>query len=120
LKWIHEQRDPFAKLLTPLVFFLLSPVIGVAAAQGADAKPTCHGLKFEIRVPDDIIRPQSSVLLELKLTNVTQEEMWLPSGSPDFWSYEFELKDAQGSPVQRTSVPAKAEIRQIILKHYDK
>jgi hypothetical protein len=102
LKWIHEQRDPFAKLLTPLVFFLLSPIVGVAAAQGADAKPTCPGLKFEIRVPDDIIRPQSSVLLELKLTNVTQEEMWLPSGSPDFWSYEFELKDAQGSPVQRT------------------
>jgi len=102
LKWIHEQRGPFAKLLTPLVFFLLSQIVGVAAAQGADAKPTCPGLKFEIRVPDDIIRPQSSVLLELKLTNVTREEMWLPSGSPDFWSYEFELKDAQGSPVQRT------------------
>lgn len=103
MEWIHRQRASFAKLLTALVLSLLPPTLGVVAAQRADANPTCPGLKFEIRVPDDLIRPQSSVLLELKLTNVTQVEMWLPSSSTDFWSYEFELRDAQGTPVQRTS-----------------
>jgi hypothetical protein len=103
LEWIHRQRASFAKLLTALVLSLLPPTLGVVAAQRADANPTCPGLKFEIRVPDDLIRLQSSVLLELKLTNVTQGEMWLTSSSTDFWSYEFELRDAQGTPVQRTS-----------------
>lgn len=97
------RQAPFAKLLMALVLSFLPPTVGVVAAQHADVKPTCPGLKFEIRIPDDLIRPQSSVLLELKLTNVTQEEMWLPSDSMDFWSYEFELRSAQGIPVQRTS-----------------
>lgn len=102
MKWIHERRNPFEKLPALLALFLVSPIAGVAAGRRADAKPACPGLKFEIRVPDDIIRPQSSVLLELKLTNVAQQEMWLPSGSPDFRSFDFELKDAQGSRVQKT------------------
>ena len=69
----------------------------------SDADPTCPGLKIGIGVPDDVVRPQSNVLLEIKLTNVAHEAIWLPSGSPDFWSYEFELRDAQGTLVPRTA-----------------
>jgi hypothetical protein len=39
----------------------------------------------------------------MKLTNVSHRAIWLPSGSPDFWSYEFELRDAQGTLVPRTA-----------------
>jgi hypothetical protein len=104
LDWIHWQRTAFAKLLGAVVFFLLLPAtVQVVLAQAADPAPACPGLKIEIRVPDDIVRPQPNVLLEMKLTNVGQVETWLPSGSPDIWSYKVELRDSQGAPIPRTS-----------------
>jgi hypothetical protein len=89
----------------------------VDMVQPTDAGPTCPGLKIEIRVPDDIVRPQSNVLIEMKLTNVAHEAVWLPAGSPDFWSYEFELRDAQGTLVPRTAewVRALAQRSQVVL-----
>lgn len=102
LERIQRQRASFATLFVGLVLSFLPPTVAVVAAQPANAKPPCPGLKFEIRIPDDLIRPQSSVLLELKLTNVTQGDIWLASDSTDFWSYEFNLRDAQGDPVQRS------------------
>lgn len=72
-------------------------------AQPTGADPACPELKFEIGVPYDVVRPQANVLLEMKLTNVTHGTIWLPAGSPDFWSYEFELRDAQGTLVPRTA-----------------
>ncbi|WP_035358695.1 hypothetical protein [Edaphobacter aggregans] len=39
----------------------------------------------------------------MKLTNVGPVETFLPSGSPDIWSYEVDLRDARGTPVPRTS-----------------
>jgi hypothetical protein len=103
LKWIPRQRAPFVKLLVVLALFVIAPTVRALGARPADADPDCPGLKIEIRVPDDVVRPQSSVLLEMKLTNVAHEAIWLPSGSPDFWSYEFELRDAQGTLVPRTA-----------------
>jgi len=104
LKLTPKRRAPFVKLLALLVLFVIPSRPSVAAgARTANVDPACPGLKIEIGVLDDVIRPQSSVLLEMKLTNVTHEAIWLPSGSPDFWSYEFELRDAQGSQVPRTA-----------------
>jgi hypothetical protein len=103
LEWISRQGAPFVKLLAVLVLFVIPPTVRAVGAQPTDADPTCPGLKIEIRVPDDIVRPQSSVLLEMKLTNVAHRAISLPSGSPDFWSYEFELRDAQGTLVPRTA-----------------
>ena len=39
----------------------------------------------------------------MKLTNVSSVEAFLPSGSPDIWSYEVDLRDVRGTPVPRTS-----------------
>ena len=104
MKCIHWQRAAFAKLLEALVFFLLiRATVRVVLAQAADPAPACPGLKIEIRVPDDIVRPRSNVLLEMKLTNVGPVETFLPSGSPGIWSYEVDLRDALGTPVPRTS-----------------
>jgi hypothetical protein len=103
LKWIPRQRTPFVKLLVALVLFVIPPTVRGVGAQPTDADPTCPGLKIEIGVPDDVVRPQSNLLLEMKLTNVAHGATWLPSDSPDFWSYEFELRDAQGTLVQRTA-----------------
>jgi hypothetical protein len=87
-----------------VVLVLLSPLaVRAVAAQPTGTDATCPGLKLEVRVADDIVRPRSSVLLEMKLTNVGHEAIWLPAGSPDFWSYEFELRDSQGTPVPRTA-----------------
>jgi hypothetical protein len=93
----------FMKFLAILAAFILPLTVRAAAAQSTDADPACPGLKLEIRVPDDVVRPQSNLLLEMKLTNVTHKATRLPSGSPDFWSYEFELRDAQGALVPRTA-----------------
>jgi len=71
-------------------------------AQPAAADPNCPGLKLDIGIPDDLVRPQPNVLLDMKLTNVGDRLVWLPAGSPDFWSYEFELRDAEGNLVPRT------------------
>ena len=104
MKCIHWQRAAVAKLLGALVFVLLIPAtVQVVLAQAADPAPACPGLKIEIRVPDDIVRSRSNVLLEMKLTNVGPVETFLPSGSPDIWSYEVDLRDARGTPVPRTS-----------------
>lgn len=84
-------------------FFLLPAAVQAALAQSTNPAPACPGLKIEIRVPRDIVRPQANVLLEMKLTNVGHVETWLPSQSPDIWSYEVELRDAHGIPVPRTS-----------------
>ncbi|MGB9145223.1 MAG: hypothetical protein WCC14_05345 [Acidobacteriaceae bacterium] len=81
---------------------ILLSVRGVSA-QPTEADAACPGLKFEIGVPEDIVRPQSEVLLEMKLTNVTHGEVWLADNDRDFWSYDFELRDAQGVPVPRTA-----------------
>jgi hypothetical protein len=78
-----------------------SQQLKVVQSTGTDA--TCPGLKIEIRVPDDVVRPQASVLLEIKLTNVAHDTIWVSSTSSDFGSYEFELKDAQGTLVPRTA-----------------
>jgi hypothetical protein len=104
LGWVHWKRTAFPRLLGAVVFFLLLPAtVQVVVAQDADPVPACPGLEIEIGVPDDIVRPQSNVLLEMKLTNVGQVEAWLPSGSPDIWSYEVELRDSQGAPIPRTA-----------------
>jgi len=102
LEWIPNRRAVFARLLILVSFVLLSGVIS-ADAQPKHTGPPCPEIKLEIKLPDDIVRPQSSVLLEMKLTNVSHREIWLPADSPDFWSYEFELKDTQGIPVPRTA-----------------
>jgi hypothetical protein len=100
----HETPfNRFLKFLAILAVFILPPTVQVVLAQAADPAPACPGLKIEIRVPDDIVRPQANVLLEMKLTNVGHVETWLPSQSPDIWSYEVELRDAQGTPIPRTS-----------------
>jgi hypothetical protein len=91
------------KLLVVLVLSVLPPTVRAVGAQPTDTDPTCPGLKIEIGVPDDVVRPQSNVLVEMKLTNVAHEAIWLPSGSPGLWSYEFELRDAQGTLVPRTA-----------------
>jgi hypothetical protein len=88
------------KLLV-VAFFVIPATVTAVGAQPIDADPTC--LKIEIKVPDDVVRPQSNVLLEMKLTNVAHETIWLPAGSPDFWSSEFEVRDAQGALVPRTA-----------------
>jgi hypothetical protein len=93
----------FVKLLAVLVLFVIPPTVLAVGAQPIDSDPACPGLKLEIAVPDDVIRPQSNVLLEMKLTNVTRREISLSSDSTDFWSYEFELRDAKGAPVPRTA-----------------
>ena len=103
MKWIPRQRAPFVKLLVVLVLSVFPPTVRAVGAQSTHADPTCPGLKIEIGVPDDVVRPQSNALLEMKLTNVSHEAIRLPSGSPDFWSYEFELRDAQGTLVPRTA-----------------
>jgi hypothetical protein len=68
-------------------------------------------LKLDIAVSEDVIRPESTVLLDLKLTNVAHDAISLPAGSPDFWSYNFEPRNAQGALVTRT-----AEFRAISLR----
>jgi hypothetical protein len=93
----------FAKFVAILAVFILPPTVRAAGAQSTDADAACPGLKFEIRVPDDVVRPQSNLLLEFKLTNVTHKATWLSSDSSVFWSYEFELRDAQGALVPRTA-----------------
>jgi len=101
-----SHETPFNRLLkflAILAVLILPPTVQVVLAQAADPAPACPGLKIEIRVPDDIVRPQANVLLEMKLTNVGHVETWLPSQSPDIWSYEVELRDAQGTPIPRTS-----------------
>jgi hypothetical protein len=102
LKWDSKGCFPFVKVLVVLASFIMTPA-SPGEVQPGNAVPTCPGLKFEIGAPEDVVRPQSSVLLEMKLTNVSHEEMWLPSGSPDSWSYEFELRDARGNLVPRTA-----------------
>ena len=71
--------------------------------QPAPADAACPGLKIGIEVPDDVVGPQSNVLLEIKVTNIAHGETWLSSDSSDFWSYEFELRDAQGTLAPRTA-----------------
>ena len=93
----------FVKSLVILAVFILPPTVCAAGAQSTEAAPACPSLKFEIRVPDAVVQPQSSVLLEMKVTNIAHGETWLSSDSSDFWSYEFELKDAQGTLVPRTA-----------------
>jgi hypothetical protein len=73
------------------------------SVQSTAADATCPGLKIEIRVLDDVVRPQGSVLLEIKLTNVSHDPIWLSSTSSYFGAYEFELKDARGTLVPRTA-----------------
>jgi|HubBroStandDraft_6_1064221.scaffolds.fasta_scaffold1093080_1 hypothetical protein len=92
----------FVKLLAALVLFVMPATVRAQGAQPAGAQPTCSGLKVEIRIPGDVVRPQSTVLVEMKLTNAGLRAIWLPSGSPDFRSYEFELRDAQGNLIPRT------------------
>lgn len=96
------QSVPFVRLLVVLGLFVIPPMVRAVRAQPADADPACPGLKLEIRVPVDVVRHQSNVLLEMKLSNVAHEAVWLPAGSPDFWSSEFELRDAQYTLVPRT------------------
>src|ERR1700733_12981300 len=82
------------------------PILNVQTANGQQptaADASCPGLKIGIGVPDDVVGPQSNVLLEMKVTNIAHGETWLSSDSSDFWSYEFELKDAQGTLVPRTA-----------------
>jgi len=86
-----------------LVLFVIPRTVRAVGAQPTDADPACHGLMIEIRIPGDVVRPQSNVLLDMKLTNVTHDAIWLPAGSPDFWSYEFELRDAEGALIPRTA-----------------
>ena len=81
---------------------ILLTIRGVSA-QLTVVDAACPGLKFEIGVSEDIVRPQSEVLLEMKLTNVTHGEVWLADNDRDFWSYDFELRDAEGAPVPRTA-----------------
>jgi hypothetical protein len=100
-----SHEIPLNRLLKFLAIlaFILPPTVHVVLAETADPAPACPGLRLEIRVPYDIVRPQANVLLEMKLTNVGHAETWLPSQSPDIWSYEVELRDAQGTPIPRTS-----------------
>jgi hypothetical protein len=82
------------------------PILNVQTANGQQptaADASCPGLKIGIGVPDDVVGPQSNVLLEMKVTNIAHGETWLSSDSSDFWSYEFELRDAQGTLVPRTA-----------------
>jgi hypothetical protein len=96
--------DSHRLLVVLVLFVIVTPTTARAlGAQHADADPTCPGLKIEIGVREDVVRPQSTMLLEMKITNIGHSDIWLPSGSPDFWSYEFELRDAQGSLVPRTA-----------------
>ncbi|NYF49833.1 hypothetical protein [Tunturiibacter gelidoferens] len=103
LESIPMQRAPLVKLVFFLVLFFISATVQAVDVQSTEDHPTCPGLKLEIGIPDDVVRPQSDVLLELRLTNVAHEAILLPSGSPDFWSYEFELKDERGALVPRTA-----------------
>lgn len=101
MEWFRRKR---LALRRPLMALLLLPLlIQVTGAQVQSTDPPCPGLKLEIRVPDDIVRPQSNLLLEMKLTNVSKVETWLPSGSLDIGCSKVELRDAQGAPVPRTS-----------------
>ncbi|MFZ1086167.1 MAG: hypothetical protein WAN35_14480 [Terracidiphilus sp.] len=103
MKQIPGKDAFFVRLLVGVISlaFLLS-VRGVDA-QPTQADPACPGLKLDIGVPDDLVRPQSEIPLEMKLTNVSHEGIWLSSGSPNFWSYDFDLRDAQGTLVPRTA-----------------
>jgi hypothetical protein len=103
LEWLRrQQRAPFGRPIAALSFLFLG-LVQVMASQPRNTAPACLGLKLEIRVPDEIVRPQSNLPLEMKLTNIGKVETWLPSGSPDIWGYEVDLRDAQDAPVPRTS-----------------
>jgi hypothetical protein len=91
------------RLSIGFIFSIILLTVRGVSAQPAEVDAACPGLKFEIGVPEDIVRPQSEVLLEMKLTNITHGEVWLADNERDFWSYDFELKDAQGAPVPRTA-----------------
>lgn len=95
------KRTPFMQLLVMLALSLVPPT--VRAVPSADPDPNCPGLRLDVGIPDDIVRPQANVLLEMKLTNIAHDAMWLPAGSPDFWNWDFDLRDAQGSSVPRTA-----------------
>jgi hypothetical protein len=104
LKRIPKPHVLFVKLLAEVVLLAIPLTISALGAQASNAvDSTCPGLKIEIKAPEDLVRPRSVVPLELKLTNIAQKEIWLPAGSPDFWTYEFELRDAQGNLVPRTT-----------------
>jgi len=103
LNWNCRQCVQFLKLLVVLVLSAGSPFVRATDSQAADADATCPGLKIAIAVPDDVVRPQMSVFLEMTLTNVGQAAIWLPSGSPDFLPDDYEVRDAQGTLVPRTA-----------------
>src|SRR5271166_5903917 len=64
------------------------------------------GLKIEIGVPGDVIRPQAETILEIKMTNEGQTpiKVWR------FWdALAFDLRDAQNNPVSRSAEWLKSE-----------
>src|SRR5271157_2183241 len=71
-----------------------------APAQTANSPSAGSGLKFEIAILDDTVRPASEVLLKLKLSNLSAEPAAL---FDDWWSCEFDLRDAPGNPVPQTA-----------------
>jgi hypothetical protein len=105
------------KFFGALILSVSLLTMNAMGAQPAAADPNCPGLKLDIGIPDDLVRPQPNVLLDMKLTNVGDRPVSLPAGSPDFWSYEFELRDAEGNLVPRTAewMRALSELPTVVL-----
>lgn len=73
---------------------------GVTAQTVTPSADACSNLKLEISSPEDTVKPPSEFLLAVKLTNVGREGFWL---SGDWWSYDFDLRNANGDPVPKTA-----------------
>lgn len=87
------------KFFGTLILSVSLLTMNAMGAQPAAADPNCPGLKLDIGIPDDLVRPQPNVILDMKLTNVGDRPVLLPAGPPD----EFELRDAEGNLVPRTA-----------------
>ena len=94
------------KYIVAIFLFVVILARHNATAQVAPISDNHSGLKIEIGIPGDVIRPQDETILEIKMTNEGQTpiKVW------GFWdALVFDMRDAQNNAVPRSVEWLKSE-----------